>query len=507
MASVGDSQPGDPTSADSFGRVAVGQRTDRGRWAALTALTLVSFLLLLDDTAVAVALPDVQRELGLDLSGQTWVINAYTLALAALTLPAGRLADRYGRRRIFLSGLAAFLMGSLAAGFAQSGTVLLTARGVQGVGAALIAPASLAMVAATFPDSLRGLAIGLWASVSASALGLGPLLGAIVTDNFGWAWIFWLNIPLGLGAWVLVRGVVVESRAPSPPRTLDALGAGLSAAALLALLTGLSRGNDDGWVNPSTVTLLAASALALLLFVWRENCAAEPLLEPEWFRDRSFAGANALMLLATSVMCSLFFFLSLYLQTVLGYTALLAGFGLLPLTMTIVATGPLAGRMADLVGARLPVTSGMVLLGGALLGLSSLTEDSRLLGMAPWLALAGVGIGLVTAPTTTAALGSNESAGYGATAAVFNTFRTTGLTLGVAIMGAILASFGPAAAFARDFDRQHHAAFVEGFSTAVTINATIAFICAGLAAYSLRGQHRPSFGERGKPGGAADELG
>ena len=480
---------GDPVVARSAREA---RQLGRGRWATLAALTLVTFLLLLDDTAVGVAMPAIQRELGLDLGAQAWVINAYTLTLAALTLPAGRLADRYGRRRVFLTGLAVFVAASLAAGLALSGAMLISARAVQGVGAALIAPASLAIIAATFPGKLRGAAIGLWAGVSASALGLGPLFGAIVSDNLGWAWIFWLNVPLGVGAWLLVRAVVGESRAPDAARTLDVAGAGLSAAALLTLLLALSRGNDVGWAAPGTVALFAGAAACLVLFVWHETRAREPLLDPSWFRDRSFAGANVQILLSTSVMCSLFFFLALYVQTVLGHTALEAGLSLLPLTVTIVAVGPLAGRLAGRIGARLPVTLGMLLLGGALLGLSGLAVDSSLLGLTPWLTLAGTGIGLVTAPVTIAALGSDESAGYGATAAVFNTFRTTGLALGVAIMGAILASFGPAAAFARDFDRQHHTAFVEGFSAAVTVNAVIAFAAAALAACTLQGPHSPA---------------
>lgn len=451
----------------------------------LTALTLVTFLLLLDDTAVAVAAPAIQRQLGLDLGGQAWVVNAYTLTLAALTLPAGRLADRNGRRRIFLTGLAVFVLASLASGLALTGAGLITARAVQGIGAALIAPATLAILADTFRGRQRGTAIGLWAGASASALDLGPLFGAVVTDNLGWAWIFWLNVPLGAGAWLIVRAVVPESRASVAPRTLDAAGASLSAAALLALLTALSRGNGAGWAAPGTIALFGAAAVCLGAFVRHEARVPAPLLDLSWFRNRSFTGANLQILLSTAVMCSLFFFLALYLQTVLGYSALAAGLGLLPLTLTIVASGPLAGRLAGRVGPRVPVTAGMVLLGGALLGLAGLDLDSDLLGLTPWLILAGSGIGLVTALATTAALGPDESAGYGAAAAVFSTFRTTGLTLGIAIMGAILASFGPVTAFVRDSDRQHHTAFVDGFFTAVIVNAGIAFAAAGLAACTL----------------------
>jgi len=435
-------------------------------------------------------MPAIQRQLGLGLDGLGWVVNAYTLTIAAFTLLAGRLGDRDGRRRIFLTGLAIFTVASLGAGLAPTGALLIAARAVQGLGAALVAPTSLAIIADIFPRNERGWAIGIWAAVSASALGLGPLFGAIINDSLGWHWIFLLNVPVGLGAWLVARAVLGESRVADAPRHLDAAGAAISGAGLLALLLGLSQGNSAGWVSPRVITLFAAAALCFAVFGWHENRTAEPLLKLSRFKDRSFVGANIQILLATSVMCSLFFFLALYLQVVLGYSALASGVGLLPLTVTIVVIGPLAGRLADRIGPRLPVTVGMVLLAAALLGLSGLSVDSRLGSLMPWFALAGLAIGLVTSPTTAAAMGSTEAADHGTTAAVFSTFQTTGLTLGIAIMGAILASFGPGATFARDIDAQHHAAFVQGFSTAVTVNAAIALFAAVLAAYTL-GPRRP----------------
>lgn len=458
----------------------------RARWATLAGLTLVTLLLLLDDTAVAVALPTIQRQLGLGPDGLEWVVNAYTLTLAGLTLLAGRLADRDGRRRMFLVGLAIFVLGSLAAGLAPTAALLIAARVVQGLGAAFVAPASLAIIADTFPKTERGMAIGVWAGVSASALGFGPLLGAIINDSAGWRWIFLLNVPLGVGSWLVARAVLRESRAPNAPRRLDMIGAGTSAAALLALLLALTQTNGAGWASPRVIILFAVATICAALFVRHESVTEAPLLDLSLFKDRSFAGANVLILLATSVMCSLFFFLALYLQTVLGYSALASGAGLLPLTLTIVVIAPLAGRLAYRIGARLPITLGMLLLAGALLGLSGLGVDSGIGSLMPWLALAGLGVGLVTTPTTTVALGSTDAADYGTVAGVFSTFRVTGLTLGVAIMGAILASFGPGAAFARGFDSRHHAAFVDGFSTALTVNAAIALFAAVLAALTMR---------------------
>ena len=458
----------------------------RRLWLALAGLTLVTFLLLLDDTAVAVAQPAIQGRFGLDLQGMQWVVNVYTLTIAALVLLAGQLADRFGRKRVYLAGLAIFILGSLGAGLASSGALLLAARVVQGVGAALVTPTALAIIADAFPRRQRGLAIGIWAGVSASALGLGPLFGAIILDGFGWRWIFLVNVPLGLGAWLVARAALRDSSAPRPTLHTDTIGAALSGAGLLMLLLGLTQGNGAGWSSLRVVVLFAVALLCAGLFVRHERLSVDPLLDMSLFKDRVFAGANIQILLATSVMCSLFFFLALYTQVVLDYTALEAGIALLPLTVTIVAVGPLAGWLAGRIGPAVPVSLGMLLLAGALFGLSGLRVDSSITSLVPWLTLAGAAIGLVTAPTTVTAMGSTDVDEHGSTAAVFSTFQTTGLTLGIAIMGAILTSFGAGGAFARTLPGEHHAAFVRGFSTAVTVNAFIALLAAFIAVLLLR---------------------
>jgi EmrB/QacA subfamily drug resistance transporter len=451
----------------------------RARWAVLAGLTLVSFLLLLDDTAVSVALPSIRRQLGLGLSGLEWVVNGYTLPLAALMLLAGQLADRHGRRRMFLIGLAVFTLASLLAGIAADGATLIAARGVQGIGAALVAPASLAIIADTFPDDERGWALGVWAGVTATALGLGPLLGALVTESLGWAWIFLLNVPLGVGAWLIARGLLPESHTEHREGHLDLAGVLSSGVGLSGLLLALTEANDYGWGSPRVLALGATAAAAFIAFVCIERRASDPLLDLSLMRRRSFAGPNVVILLATSVMCSLFFFLALYFQTVLGYSALAAGAELLPLTGAIVLVAPLAGRLADRIGAKLPVTVGMLALAAALLGLAGVRVNSSAWSLMPWLALAGVGIGLTTTPTTTAAMSGISAERHGIAAGVLNTFRATGLALGIAVMGAILTSFGGGAT-------HRPAAFVEGFSTAVTINAAIALAAAITAALTLR---------------------
>ena len=452
----------------------------RAPWAVLAALTLVSFLLLLDDTAVALALPAIGVDLGLGLKGLEWVVNAYTLPLAAFMLLGGRLADRHGPRRVFLIGLTVFILASLVAGVAgdspHQSADLLAGRVLQGIGAALVAPASLAIIAASFDERRRGLALGIWSGVTASALGLGPLIGAIVNDGLGWAWIFLLNVPLGAAAWLAARALLREPPAQRATRQLDLPGVASSAIALSGLLLVLIEGNDYGWGSLRVLALAITAIGALAAFIAVERRASDPLLDLALLRQRRSAGPNAVILLATSVMCSLFFFLAIYLETVRGYSALRAGAELLPLTLAIVLVAPLAGAVSSRVGARAPVAVGMALLAAALLGLAGLRVDSGAWSLLPWLALAGVGIGLTTTPTTAAAMSASGSDHYGVAAGVFNTFRTTGLALGIAIMGAIVATFGTG---------ERPAAFVDGFSAAVTLNAGIALVGALVAALTL----------------------
>jgi len=461
------------------------RRDRRARWAVLASLTLVSFLLLFDDTAVALALPSIRDDLGLELTGLEWVVNGYTLPLAAFMLLGGQLADRHGRRRMFLIGLAIFTFASLLAGLAGDTATLIGARALQGIGAALVVPASLSIIAVTFPAKERGWALGIWAGVTATALGLGPLLGALVNDSLGWAWIFLLNVPLGLGAWLVARALLSESRSEHPAKRLDIPGVVTLGIGLSGLLLALTDGNEYGWGSARVVSLAVAAVAGFAAFAWVEQRSSDPLLDISLLRRRRFAGPNVVTLLATTVMCSLFFFLALYLQSVLGNSALTAGFQLLPLTVAIVVVAPLAGRLADRIGARLPVTVGMLMLATALLGLSGLRVDSSAWSLMPWLGLAGIGIGLSTTPTTTAAMTGPDSDRFGMAAGVLNTFRATGLAFGIALMGAVLAASGGGAG-------QRPAAFVDGFSSAVTINAGIALAAAIIAALTLGSHHRRS---------------
>jgi EmrB/QacA subfamily drug resistance transporter len=456
---------------------------DAARWWALGALTLTSFLVLLEDTAVSVALPSIRRELGLGLSGLEWVVNAYTLSLAVFMLPAGKLADVHGRRRVFLAGVAIFTLASLLSGLAGSAWLLLSARALQGLGAAFIVPASLSIVSAAFPEHERGTALGIWAGGSSIGLGLGPLVGALLTDALDWSWIFLINVPLGVVALVTGSLVIPESRDASAPRRIPLSPLLLSSGALFALVFALTEAPGLGWTSARVLGLFAAAGIGFGIFVRLELRASVPLLDPSLFRSRNFAGANVVSLLSTAVMCNLFFFLALYFQLVLGYTALGAGATLLPLTAFIVVVAPIAGRLSDRQGRRKPVVAGMALLGIALLLLSRLDVDSGIGTTLVFLGLGGVGIGLTTTPTTAAALDSLPAERAAVGAGVVNVFRVVGLSLGIATMGAVL-SAGSADVLAGG--GRAGEAFVSGLSTSLTINAGIAFVAALLAARTLK---------------------
>ncbi|WP_458041743.1 MULTISPECIES: DHA2 family efflux MFS transporter permease subunit [Bacteria] len=451
------------------------------RWTLIAAISLVTLLVLLDDTAVSVALPTMQRELGFGYEAQEWVVISYTLALAVFTLLAGHLADRIGASRIFLVGLAVFIAGSLLTGLTTSVSLLIAFRTVQGTGAAMVAPAALALIAGAFSDRRRGTALGIWAGISGSALGIGPIVGAYVTETLGWSWIFLLNVPLGAVAWLVAWRVLPATGVRRPQGRPDLIGAALSAVALLGLLLGLSRGNDWGWTSPATLGLLALVPLGLALFVVHERRTSHPLVDLRLFANRVFTGATVVTLFSTAVMCSLFFFLALYLQTVVGLTPLASGAALLPLTLTIVLVAPIAGRLSDRFGTRALVVGGTALLGVGLLGMSGLRSSSDLVGLMLWLALAGFGIALARTPTTSAALGSAGEGAYGMASSVVNTAQAAGLALGISIMSVILTAVGPGAAFSAGSAEAHHEAFIAGFSTGLLVNATIALATALLA--------------------------
>lgn len=456
------------------------------RWWTLAGLSLASFLLTLGDTGLAVALPSLGRDLDLGLSGLEWVVNAYTLALSVVLLFGGRLTDLLGGRRVFMVGLALFTAASLVAGLAPSTWMLLAGRALQGVAGALVLPATLALVAASFRAGGRGVALGIWAGAGAAALALGPLVGALVTEQLGWPWIFLLNVPLA-AAGLLAARLTLPSSGPRVARGVDFAGLAVSAAALFALVFALTEVGALGWGSPVVLGGLAGSALAFAVFVRIELAREAPLVDLRQFAARAVYSGNLVMLLSTAVMCSVLFFVSLYLQTGLGYSPLGTGAAFLPMTGLILLVAPLAGRLSDRFGGRWPATAGMLLLALGLLLLAETGLGGGVGALLFPLAVIGLGVGLVTTPVTDAALAGAPEHESGVAAGVLNTSRMVGLSLGIALMGAIVAARWPGG-----FVAQGRATdLASGLSLAYRINAVIALVTAGVAAATLTGAKRP----------------
>src|SRR5438046_2093766 len=345
------------------------------KWFTLGAVSFGLFMIMLDNTVVNVALPSIQRDLGVGLSELEWIVTGYALTFAALMLIGGKVADAYGRRLTLVPGSAVFSLASLWCGLASSGCIVITARIVQGAGAALMNPATLSIIAATFPPRQRGTAIGIWAGVSALALAIGPLTGGLITEHLTWSWIFFVNVPVGALGIVASFLFIDESRDETHVR-LDIPGLATSAVGLFSLTYGLIEANTYGWGSPRIVGSFAIAAAALLVFVYLESHQRAPMLPLELFKNRTYTGANTVILLVALAMFGVFFFVSLYMQNILGYSAVQAGAAFLPMTVLIVLVAPIAGRMTDRVGSRAFMTVGMGLLAVPLVYLSRLGQTA-----------------------------------------------------------------------------------------------------------------------------------
>jgi EmrB/QacA subfamily drug resistance transporter len=456
----------------------------RSKWWALSALSAALFMVMLDNTVVTVALPSIERDLGVGLQELEWIVNAYVLVFAALMLTSGRLADMLGRRRVFLAGLTLFTASSLACGLAIDEAMLIATRALQGVGAALMIPTTLSIVTATFDERERGLAIGIWAGVSSLALAIGPLVGGAIVQYVSWQWIFLLNLPIGIAGGLAGLAFIAESRDESAGRSLDLPGLVVSATAVFALVLGLIEANQRGWGSPVVLVLFAGGVVGLALFVALERRAPRPMLDLTLFRSAAFAGANVVALIVSVAMFGVLFFVSLYVQRILGHAPLAAGAMFLPLTVMSTVASPAAGKLADRIGARAPMTGGMALTGISLAMMSRLGSDAGFWDLAPGFVLAGLGIGLTMTPMMTAGMGAVPVAKAGVASGVLNTSRQLGGCLGIALMGAILAAHSSSAA-------SHGAsaanAFVDGLQLVLLVAAGLCFGGAAVAATAIRG--------------------
>jgi EmrB/QacA subfamily drug resistance transporter len=465
------------------------------KWWTLAAVAVGLFMIMLDNTVVNVALPSIQQDLGIGISELEWVVNAYALTFGVLLLTGGKLADLLGRRAIFIVGLVIFTGASLWCGLATGAASLIAARTVQGVGAALMNPATLSIITATFPPRQRGTAIGIWAGISALALAIGPLVGGLLTQDIHWSWIFYINIPVGIAGIVAARLFIDESKDMSAEQRLDLPGLLSSGIGLFALTYGLIETNDHAWGSTRVLGLFAIAALSLTAFVLLEMRQRLPMLDLTLFKNPTFSGANTVMFLVGLAMFGIFFYNSLFLQRVLGYGAIKTGATFLPMTMLIIFVAPAAGRLADRVGARWLMAGGMVLLSISLLLFATLDESSSWWNILPGLLVGGVGMATVMAPTTAAAMSSVPVDKAGVGSAVINSMRQVGGSLGIAIMGALVAPAVTVAPFSPAYPTQ----FVTGYHRALEVGAALLLVGAVVAATTIRKVVR-------EPIGAAESL-
>jgi EmrB/QacA subfamily drug resistance transporter len=407
------------------------------KWLVLGATVFGLFMAILDSSIVNIAIPTIQRDLDTDIDTITWVLNAYNLVFAVLLIPAGRMADRFGRKRLFLLGITIFSLCSLGAGLSERIEMLIAWRAAQAVGAAIMVPVSLAIVTLAFPAHQRGLSLGIWGAMAGVAGGVGPTVGGLLTEYAGWEWIFLVNVPIGVVAVLVGLVIIRESKDPEAGRGIDLPGTAMLSVSLFSLTLALVRGQGVGWSSPFITGLLATSAVFAVLFVLVERIVSHPIIDLRMLRDRTFSAANVAILLFGLAFFGAVFLLVQYLTVTEGYSALKAAFAITPFSGCILLTGPLAGRLTDRFGPR-PMVIGGVLLFGAAMYSASLLEGGVPYPQIAWrLVLGGIGMGLTFAPLTSAAMGSVAGGRAGVGAGVFNTARQVGFTLGVAILVAV----------------------------------------------------------------------
>jgi EmrB/QacA subfamily drug resistance transporter len=426
--SEGDPPAGAPRS--------VAERGPARRWWALIAVCCATFMLLVDVTIVQVALPRIQRDLHTSFTNLQWVIDAYALALSALILTNGTLADRFGRKRVFIGGVAVFTLASLLCGLSGNATLLIFARGLQGFGGAAMFATSLALIAQEFEGPERGGAIAAWGATVGGAVAVGPLFGGVLTDALGWQWIFFVNLPIGLATIAISLPRMVNVRDPGAQR-LDWAGLITFAGALFLLIFGLLRGTEQDWGSTLIVSALAGSAVLLAAFLAVELRQARPMFDLSLLGNRAFCGVSLATFLIGAGMFAMFLYLTLYLQNALGYSPLQGGLRLLPATMLAfvvpLLTRGLTGRLAP--GGLLGAGMGLAALG--LLLMHGLTTGSDWTALLPGMLLTGAGIGLANPAIANIALGVVSPERSGMASGISNTFRISGLATGVAALGAV----------------------------------------------------------------------
>jgi EmrB/QacA subfamily drug resistance transporter len=412
------------------------------RWTALILLCFAQFIVVLDASIVNVALPSIGEALSFSESNLAWVVNAYVIAFGGFLLLGGRAADLLGRRRVFMAGLAVVGIASLAAGFAETQGQLIAARAAQGLGAAIVSPAALSIITTLFQDgSERNKALGVWGAVAGSAGAAGVLLGGILTDGLGWEWVLWVNVPVAAIALAFTPGLIPESRSESVTRHFDAAGAVSVTAGLSLLAYAFLDASDAGWGSTKIIGLLAGSVALIGIFVAIELRSKAPLVPFRIFRLRTLTGANIVGLLLGASLFSMFYFISLYMQQVLGYSAIEAGLAYLPLAVTIIVAAGIGGQLVTRFGFKPILATGMAFVSAGLVYWSQVSVGggffSDILGPS-LLAAMGLGFGFVT--STIAAVAGVGDREQGLASGLINTSQQIGGALGLAVLSTIATS-------------------------------------------------------------------
>jgi EmrB/QacA subfamily drug resistance transporter len=465
------------------------QSAERRKWLALALLASAQFVVVLDASIVNVALPSIGKDLDFSQQNLAWVVNAYTLTFGGFLLLGGRAADLLGRRSMFMIGLVVFALASLAGGFAATEGQLIIARAVQGLGAAILSPAALSIVTTTFTEgSERNRALGVWGAVAGSGGAAGVLLGGVLTQSLGWEWVLWVNVPIGLAAAALSPMLIAESRSESETRRFDILGAVSVTAGLSILVYALVDANDAGWGSTQTVGLLALAVALLGSFVAIELRSAQPLVPFGIFRSRTLTGANVSGLLIGASLFSMFFFISLYLQQVLGYDALKTGFAYLPLALTIIVAAGVASQLVTRFGFKPILITGMLFVAAGLIWFSQVSVGGGYVSdvLFPSL-LAAIGLGFSFVPVTIAAVSGVKAQEAGLASGLINTSQQVGGALGLAILSTVATSRTDTVMAAANGSRAELPnALTEGFQNAFMVGAGFALLGALLAFVLIR---------------------
>src|SRR3954466_5440162 len=410
--------------------------------AVLATVAVAQFMVVLDASVVNVALPSIQRDVGFSEQNLSWVLNAYTLMFGGFLLLGGRAADRLGRRRLFVAGIALFSGASLVCGVSQSEATLLIARGAQGLGGAMVSPAALSIILTTFAEgSERNRALGVWGAIAGAGGAAGLLLGGVIVELLSWRWVFFVNVPIGAAVLLLAPRILAESRAERVRGGYDVEGATAITLGTMALVFTLLKANDWGWGSTRTLVGLAVSAALLVGFVWIERRSGNPLVPLRIFSNRSLAASDATMLLLSAALFGVFFFCTLYLQQVLGYNALKTGVAYLPLSFAIIGSPTGAPRVVD------RFTPKPVLVGGLLISTVGFALFTRLQAhgdyadrLLPAMIVMGMGLGMSFVPITIAATSGVQREDSGLASGLLNTTQQVGGSLGLAVLSAVSTS-------------------------------------------------------------------